>query len=562
MVLSLLKEKYRDDIVFQLMQEEEQSKQKIIPKKAKPKKKLKEKEGFKESNKVEEYDEDYWQSFEFYKYYFDDDNDLESLIVTTTSNYDKPKQKKKKAKKITTLTTRHTSDAASFDNSSCPIYNESIKNNEAEEYLEQLKDDDIKITGDYLEDQIITPEDTINEENAIPNESPVEPKNEASSEVIQPDTVIPDKENNEQKPISKKKSKKINKASRLANKKTVAEYEEFKEKTLQFFAHLTDSTLPQKKISKSKKVNNKSNLKSKKNKESNKKVNNGNKKIEVKEEPIIEPSYNEYNDDLYYDDDEIVPESEPWEENYPIENLLSPYVGSVSESEFFNKLNQDIASFASSIEAHNKSLAIITEDLHNVLLKFVRDSFDGIFCISIDDKLTLSLYGSAASGFALPTSDIDLGVCGLKLINKEEITEAMNRIAEKLKSENMVSKVTVIPFASVPVIKMVFNLGYLRPEWDGCTNNVDLTFDEFLENQQHPIKYGVLFSGWITTKRTELPHLFPLVVVIKKLLALRKLNIPYYGILFRKYRWIKLICTYINGCRISKDMPRLPYSGT
>jgi DNA polymerase sigma len=139
------------------------------------------------------------------------------------------------------------------------------------------------------------------------------------------------------------------------------------------------------------------------------------------------------------------------------------------------------------------------------------------------------VYGSAGSGFALPTSDIDIGICGLEVESKEEVKELMEELAKSLRESMMAMEVQVIQSASVPVIKMVFNLGMLRSEWKGQYNKIDITFDTFSE-EQHPIKYGVLFTEWIAAKRKELPYLFPLVMLAKRLLSLRNLNIPYHGI--------------------------------
>ena len=73
------------------------------------------------------------------------------------------------------------------------------------------------------------------------------------------------------------------------------------------------------------------------------------------------------------------------------------------------------------------------------------------------------------------------------------------------------------------------DLGRITPEWKDRTNKVDITFDDSIDGGQHSIHYGVLFTEWVHNKRTELPYFFPLVILLKKLLSLTGLNIPYYG---------------------------------
>jgi len=140
------------------------------------------------------------------------------------------------------------------------------------------------------------------------------------------------------------------------------------------------------------------------------------------------------------------------------------------------------------------------------------------------------VYGSAASGFALPTSDIDIGICGLGTKSKEDIKGLMEELAKSLRNSMMAMEVQVIQSASVPVIKMVFNLGMLRSEWKEQYYKIDITFDYFSE-EECPIKYGMQFIEWIFAKKKELPYLFPLVMLVKRLLSLRNLNIPYHGTL-------------------------------
>lgn len=142
--------------------------------------------------------------------------------------------------------------------------------------------------------------------------------------------------------------------------------------------------------------------------------------------------------------------------------------------------------------------------------------------------MNIEVYGSAAAGLALDTSDIDIGICGLKANDKESVLNVMELIVKELNGKGLIISSQVIQSAFVPVIKTVVDLGVLLEEWKGVTTKLDITFDDF-SGSEHPIKYGVLFTDWITIKREQRAHLFPLVVLTKKLLSIYGLNIPYYG---------------------------------
>ena len=169
-------------------------------------------------------------------------------------------------------------------------------------------------------------------------------------------------------------------------------------------------------------------------------------------------------------------------------------------------------------------------------------------------KVTVEVYGSVAAGLALDTSDIDIGICGLKANDKESVLNIMELIVKALSDKGIIVSSQIIQSASVPVIKTVVALEALLEEWKGITTKLDITFDDFAESE-HPIKYGVLFTDWITIKREERPHLFPLVVLTKKLLSIRNLNIPYYGNYNYHYRWTKLLCPYLNSLCFLRYLP-------
>jgi len=179
-----------------------------------------------------------------------------------------------------------------------------------------------------------------------------------------------------------------------------------------------------------------------------------------------------------------------------------------------------------------------------------------------EPSIIASVYGSAAAGLALETSDIDIAISGFppQTNTKDIMLERMLILGKSLSEKSFAIEVQVIQSASVPVIKTVLDLGKINPEWEGKTNKVDITFEDFLDKKQmHPIHYGVMFTEWVKNKKMELPHFVPIVLLMKKLLSVNGLNIPYYGILLNcnRNRWYEFLCFNIDGCCILKNMSRM-----
>jgi len=69
------------------------------------------------------------------------------------------------------------------------------------------------------------------------------------------------------------------------------------------------------------------------------------------------------------------------------------------------------------------------------------------------------------------------------------------------------------------------------------TMKVDITFDDSNEKEYSSAFYGIQFSDWVAKIKNDLPYLTPLVLILKRLLYLYELNIPYYG----TYQYIVVI---------------------
>ena len=125
-----------------------------------------------------------------------------------------------------------------------------------------------------------------------------------------------------------------------------------------------------------------------------------------------------------------------------------------------------------------------------------------------EDKVSLHVFGSTATGLHLPTSDVDMVVLGIPLDARRSQLYALQRAVE---AKHIATDVEVIPKARVPIIKFV----------DTKTGvHVDVCFEQ---------QSGLQSADYIKSELQDLPILKPLVLVLKFFLAARELNETYSG---------------------------------
>ncbi len=86
----------------------------------------------------------------------------------------------------------------------------------------------------------------------------------------------------------------------------------------------------------------------------------------------------------------------------------------------------------------------------------------------------MAVYGSMATGLALETSDLDLAVCGLRVLDKGELLTALQKIRAALAGKDFLAECQVIETARVPVIKLVSGCMYMRIESGPVTSGQEL----------------------------------------------------------------------------------------
>ena len=132
----------------------------------------------------------------------------------------------------------------------------------------------------------------------------------------------------------------------------------------------------------------------------------------------------------------------------------------------------------------------------------------------------ISLFGSYATGLALPSSDLDLAVLNAALFH-EDITQSMTMLEEVLPAYPWVVSVKAIATASIPVVKLTINpMG----SGEGDLVQVDITFED--EGGRH---MGVAACDWVLELISRFPQCQECFLPLKQLLLRHSLNSTYHG---------------------------------
>ncbi|CAN0075687.1 unnamed protein product [Phaeothamnion confervicola] len=144
----------------------------------------------------------------------------------------------------------------------------------------------------------------------------------------------------------------------------------------------------------------------------------------------------------------------------------------------------------------------------------------------------VELYGSAATGLALPASDLDVVITNVPdNLQWWGLLAPLDTLAEQLKHESWVSSVKPVRNAHMPVIKLDASAAALAPAVLAATAtapaaaaSVDVSFDFPSGTHQ-----GLQTSNVVLRLKSGNPVLRPLVLVLKQLLLERGLNDAYMG---------------------------------
>jgi len=157
----------------------------------------------------------------------------------------------------------------------------------------------------------------------------------------------------------------------------------------------------------------------------------------------------------------------------------------------------------------------------------VKDHIKNVAVYAFNSKdINARIYGSMATSLALPESDLDIVLLGLKITNREELIDAINKLSETLLKQNYVSSCKSITTARTPVIKLNINLEKLNRSEVTKQLKVDIIIQHYEDNiLAHPI----ICAWWTSRYVREMPYFQAIVLVLKKLVKAKGLNKPFVG---------------------------------
>lgn len=141
---------------------------------------------------------------------------------------------------------------------------------------------------------------------------------------------------------------------------------------------------------------------------------------------------------------------------YPssINDYQSKFLNSKSPGiiNFHSTLTVDLENFVSDIHTQLNSVKKLRMDLYKQIQIIAKEAFDNEF-------VSLQIFGSIATGLALPSSDMDISISGLKMFgDRNVLLEYMETLNNKLSSLDCIQQKLLISTATVPVIKLVYLL--------------------------------------------------------------------------------------------------------
>ena len=132
----------------------------------------------------------------------------------------------------------------------------------------------------------------------------------------------------------------------------------------------------------------------------------------------------------------------------------------------------------------------------------------------------IAVFGSYATGLALPTSDLDIAVLNTAAMY-EDIEQSVTMLEEVLPAYPWVASIKAIATASIPVVKLTVN-----PQFCEQTDliQVDITFED--EGGRH---MGVATCAWVLELLNRYPQCQECFLPLKQLLFKHCLNSAYHG---------------------------------
>ena len=235
----------------------------------------------------------------------------------------------------------------------------------------------------------------------------------------------------------------------INTKEITEEYKNFQQKTMKLFEGFTANT-PKKK--------NKKKKQSKKTKESIHTklpvINSGTKQNSETESQCS--SYAEDNtEEILEPKNRIQTETNIKENKGQYKNVY--YIKEVISSTFMNKFNNEIIHELDNCHDYYDKIFPYCDKIRIHIQNIAQSVFPCILIIILAYEVFTVLYGSMTTGLVYESSDLDLAICGLPLIEKEDLLYCIDQLADKLKEDASVISYQSISTARVPIIKLVYS---------------------------------------------------------------------------------------------------------
>jgi hypothetical protein len=183
-------------------------------------------------------------------------------------------------------------------------------------------------------------------------------------------------------------------------------------------------------------------------------------------------------------------------------------------------LGEDISRFTSELDGWQSR----TESHYNTLISRLNR------CVSpILPGTTLEVFGSFATKLHLPTSDIDLVLCG----SSGYSIEILKQIEAEIKSLEGLQSTTIIPTSLIPLLKTSFQI-------NGNTVNVDIS----IQDSKHR---GLECSAMVRRLISAHKPIKSVVMVLKRLFYVCRFNEAFKGGL-NSYSLFLMVTSYIQMC--------------
>jgi predicted nucleotidyltransferase len=116
-----------------------------------------------------------------------------------------------------------------------------------------------------------------------------------------------------------------------------------------------------------------------------------------------------------------------------------------------DEINEEMQQEASRCHNYLQVIKPYSEQIRRIIESVAQSTFE----ISAGVHIQAAIYGSFATGMALPESDIDVLICGVKTATKQDLVLAITMLAEEIGKLAWIAECQPITTARVPVIKTV-----------------------------------------------------------------------------------------------------------